>query len=308
MGVDKADVRTVCHETVPQSVEAWYQEAGRAGRDGQPARCLLFAEGRDKGLHVFFIQRTELQPGDFEHAARHLQAAGVDGRYDVPLGALAAGDARRGGEDDAARAVVGHLARAGVIQPSPSPPDRAIGRLVGRWDGRALSACRASAGDAQRVRWSQYRAIWGLVEGRECRRGALLRHFGDGSDPAPAPGVPCCDVCDEAALPAAPAAASGRAGRPAGGGSATIDVGDLDSAILAVVRTADPAVGRTRAVEILRGGRSQVVQRHSYDGLPGYGTFGHLRADEVLERVDGLIAAGALRSTGGRFPKLAATA
>ena len=82
--------------------------------------------------------------------------------------------------------------------------------------------------------------------------------------------------------------------------------GDLDDAIFAVVRTAEPAVGRTRAVEILCGGRSKVVEKYSYDGLPAYGTFAHVRRDDVLARVDELLAAGRLRSTGGRFPKLAA--
>jgi ATP-dependent DNA helicase RecQ len=65
-------------------------------------------------------------------------------------------------------------------------------------------------------------------------------------------------------------------------------------------------VGRTRAVEILRGGRSKVIGQHSYDALPVYGAFAHLRSDDVLGRVDQLLAAGALRSTGGRFPKLQA--
>ncbi len=60
----------------------------------------------------------------------------------------------------------------------------------------------------------------------------------------------------------------------------------------------------SRAVEILRGGQSKVVKKYSYDGLPHYGAWSHLTAPTVLERVDALLAAGTLRSTGGRFPKL----
>ncbi|MDP9401082.1 MAG: RecQ family ATP-dependent DNA helicase, partial [Actinomycetota bacterium] len=128
MGVDKADVRTVCHESVPASVEAWYQEAGRAGRDGERARALLFAEPRDKGLHVFFIQRSEIDDRALAAVAGRLAARAEDGRYDVGAGELAAlvegdGSARGdGGGEDRVRAVVGHLVRAGVVRPAPSTP------------------------------------------------------------------------------------------------------------------------------------------------------------------------------------------
>jgi ATP-dependent DNA helicase RecQ len=231
-----------------------------------------------------------------------LRRAG-DGRYDIGLDELshAIGNA----DAEAVRSILGHLARAAVIQPAPSPPDRALGRVTGEWDGRARAICRTSATEGTRARWRQYRSVWGWVEGDGCRRAGILRHFGDSTPPHTDPGVPCCDVCDPSLRPPPPQPTARSAAKRARRLSARpLDADALDDAILSVVETAEPAVGRTRTVEILRGGRSKVIVKHAYDGLPEYGTYGHLSAPDVLDRVDALMKAGTLRSTGGRFPKL----
>jgi ATP-dependent DNA helicase RecQ len=69
LGINKASVRAVIHLSLPKSIEQYYQEAGRAGRDGLPADCLLLWQKRDAGLLAHFIQ----QIGDFEEKERAWQ-------------------------------------------------------------------------------------------------------------------------------------------------------------------------------------------------------------------------------------------
>ena len=303
MGVDKADVRTVCHEAVPGSIEAYYQEAGRAGRDGAPARCLLFACARDKGLHVFFIERSTVEEPALKKVGRRLTAEPP--QFNVPAAVLAA---EAGCDEEVVRAIVGHLTRVGVIRPRPSSPDVVAGHVTGAFDALALAKCKSAAQEGTRARWRQYRSVWAWVEGSSCRREGILRHFGDRQSPAPT--GPCCDVCDPSLAPALPSLRAARreggprqlAQRPVAPG----DTAELDEAIVEVVALARPSLGRTRAVEVLRGGRSKVLLKHGWDGLPHYGTFGHLSGPMVLERVDALLDAGTLKSSGGHYPVLEA--
>jgi ATP-dependent DNA helicase RecQ len=296
MGVDKPNVRTVLHASVPASLEAYYQEAGRGGRDGAPARALLLAENRDKALHVHFIKSDELTEDQPERLARALaQACDSDGalpgmsepRYDADARDLAAA---AGCKPDQLAALIGHLARAGVIQPAPAPPDRSAGRMTGAFDGRARTLCRASIADAARARWRQYREVWAYVEGSDCRRRTILRHFGDHAEPAPV--EECCDACGANLLPELP-----RVDR-------TEQIASLDQAILAVARDARPAVGRTTCAEIIHGARTKKIERNSYDGLAAYGTSADMRRADILERIDELIEERRLETTGGPYPVL----
>jgi ATP-dependent DNA helicase RecQ len=193
MGVDKADVRTVVHVALPGSVEAFYQEIGRAGRDGLASRSVLLHGFADRRTQEFFLEKNYPPVGDLE------QVAGVlgDEYTDVEtlqrtLGKKKIAMAR----EDLERAIE-KLQGVGVAEVDMSGQVRAGEVLIeaaAAKRGASKPAAWKAGYEAQvTARRSQIDSMIAFAEGHRCRMTALVEHFGDTTDRRGPCGL--CDVC-----------------------------------------------------------------------------------------------------------------
>jgi ATP-dependent DNA helicase RecQ len=182
MGVDKADVRTVAHWALPTSLEAYYQEAGRGGRDGAPARALLLAARMDLGRLIRFINERETSVEDVKRYVARLRGGAEDGTVAIGHGSL--------GERD--RVLLSIAERAGAVELAPGGREGLMVTLTGQGSPRKAYMAIKAAKDRG---WESYRSIEQFSTGAEtCRRRQILDHFGDEEECRPS--VRCCDVCE----------------------------------------------------------------------------------------------------------------
>ena len=175
MGIDKADVRTVIHVALPGSVEAYYQEIGRAGRDGLPSRTILLHGFADRRLQEFFLEKNYPPTSDLERVAlaltdEYVQVESLQRKLKIDRETL--------------DRTIEKLLAAGVALMDMAGDVRSTGETTWQKGYESQVAMRRA----------QIDRMIAFAESNSCRMAALVQHFGDTSDKAQSCGL--CDVCN----------------------------------------------------------------------------------------------------------------
>jgi len=331
MGVDKSDIRFVTHYNLPGSIEAYYQEVGRAGRDGLPSLCTLLFNYVDTRTHEFFIEGGYPPRQVIEEVYACLLGAGLETIY-LSAGALAA---RVGAKNEIAinSALIylekaGHIARPQGRDSGIRMIDRApVGELRVDWNDIALR----EAAERRKLR-----EMVNFAYHEKCLRRFILLYFGDRKEAANCR----CSNCqpklkwgEAAPVQQKPGQKQGRGpwqrqspdpapvSETANGAEAatqSIGIGGIGGIggpralsddehlvarkILSCIARMEGKFGKGMVAGVLRGAKAKNVIANELDRLSTYGLLKEHSQDDLTRFINALIVAGCVKQTGGAYP------
>jgi ATP-dependent DNA helicase RecQ len=298
MGIDRSDVRFVIHYEVPGSVEAYYQEAGRAGRDGEAAVCELLFNYADTRTQEFFIEGANPTAATIRSIYHYLLGE-ADGDYEIhrTLDEIAAGaDVKNAiGVGSALSA----LARTGYLERFDVPKRRMRGTRLLKPDvtARQLQLDEAAIEEKDRRDREKLKAMVEMCYSRVCRQQWILNYFGEHN----AGVCGCCDVC-----------------REDGAGEVRPPTADEElivrKALSGVARMSrrtrhgwEARFGRGRIVQMLAGSKSQEIISVRLDQLTTYGILRDQGAGYLNSLMRSLADAGIVCTVTGEYPLMTLT-
>jgi ATP-dependent DNA helicase RecQ len=288
MGIDKPDVRYVIHYVHPESPEAYYQEAGRAGRDGAKSRCVVLYHFSDKRLREYFIENDALTFEKIEaaHAALCAQAnrnaqstlkEDSDFEGDPSVFAIARSwwQFVLSWNDTTARAVLGKLDHFGLVERLTENSESTVIRIVERRIPPAIRRdIEKHLANEQWERRARLDEMIAYCKGAQCRRRTLLEYFGDEHEATPR--EYCCDYCDNPNLGAQHAAPT----LPRDFAESTSSMHDIHD-VLQNLDALRPRIGKAKLNKVLRASGSADVNRFSDGSTPLFGIFRGCTSSQV---------------------------